>query len=141
MKRLAAALGLLAVGVTVAFASGLAGAAPDPPATGADAAAIRVLPTGQQPVAGAEVVGPPGASTDVSGFSYPDDGSVVRLGSASGYGVPGSIVRHALDSDGGLATSAVLGMIRRAGCHAKPSRPVAWTSAPRKASSRHRARF
>jgi len=84
VKRLAAALGMLAVGVSAALASGLAGAAPDPPATGADAAAIRVLPTGQQPVAGAEVVGPPGASTDVSGFAYPDDGSVVRLGSASG---------------------------------------------------------
>src|SRR5206468_2624305 len=50
----------------------------------ADAAAIRVLPTGQPPVAGAEVVGPPGASTDVSGFAYPDDGSVARIGSASG---------------------------------------------------------
>jgi Peptidase family M23 len=85
VKRLVAGfMVVLAAGVATALVSGLAGAASDPPATEASAAAIRVLPAGQQPVSGAEVVGPPGASTDVTGFSYPDDGSVVRIGSATG---------------------------------------------------------
>jgi murein DD-endopeptidase MepM/ murein hydrolase activator NlpD len=61
----------------------MAGAA-GKPATQATAAAVRILVLGQAPLAGAEVVGPPSASTDVTGFSYPDDGSVVRIGSATG---------------------------------------------------------
>ena len=61
----------------------MAGAA-QKPATAATAAAVRILVLGQPPLSGAEVVGPPSASTDVTGFSYPDDGSVVRIGSATG---------------------------------------------------------
>jgi murein DD-endopeptidase MepM/ murein hydrolase activator NlpD len=76
---------VLAAGVAAALASGLAGAAASDPAdTEANAAAIRVQPAGQPTVSGAEVVGPPGASTDVAGFSYPDDGSILRVGSATG---------------------------------------------------------
>jgi murein DD-endopeptidase MepM/ murein hydrolase activator NlpD len=74
--------GLLAVVAAGALVAGLAGAA-DKPTTAATVAGIRVAAAGQQPVGGAELVGPPGASTDVSGFAYPDDGSVVRVGSAS----------------------------------------------------------
>ena len=61
----------------------MAGAA-QKPSTAATAAAVRILVLGQPPLSGAEVVGPPSASTDVTGFSYPDDGSVVRIGSATG---------------------------------------------------------
>jgi murein DD-endopeptidase MepM/ murein hydrolase activator NlpD len=75
--------GVLAAGGAAALVAGLAGAA-GKPATVATAAAVQILVAGQAPVAGAEVVGPPGASTEVAGFSYPDDGSVVRIGSASG---------------------------------------------------------
>ena len=77
---LSAAL-LAAIGAIVA---GLAGAAGSTPSTDATAAAIRIVVPGQPTVSGAEVVGPPAASTEVAGFSYPDDGSVVKVGSASG---------------------------------------------------------
>ena len=75
--------GVLAAGGAAALVAGLAGAA-GKPVTAATAAAVRVVVAGQPSVAGAQVVGPPGAATEVTGFSYPDDGSVVRIGSASG---------------------------------------------------------
>jgi hypothetical protein len=77
--------GVLAVGSASAAAlvAGMAGAA-GKPVTEASAAAVRIVVPGQPSVAGAAVVGPPGAATTVTGFSYPDDGSVVRVGSASG---------------------------------------------------------
>ncbi len=75
--------GLLAAGGAAALAAGLAGAT-GKPTTSATAAAVRITVPGQPPVAGAEVVGPPGASTQVTGYSYPDDGSIVKVGSASG---------------------------------------------------------
>ena len=75
--------GVLAAGGAAALVAGLAGAAAKP-VTAASAAAVRIVVAGQPSVAGAQVVGPPGAATEVTGFSYPDDGSVVRIGSASG---------------------------------------------------------
>jgi murein DD-endopeptidase MepM/ murein hydrolase activator NlpD len=84
VRRVVARLGgVLAVAGAAALVAGLAGAA-GKPATEATAAAVRILILGQSPLSGAEVVGPPSASTDVTGFSYPDDGSVVRIGSATG---------------------------------------------------------
>jgi murein DD-endopeptidase MepM/ murein hydrolase activator NlpD len=79
--RLALAIGALA---TIAAVAGLAGAAPKEQQTGATAVAIRIAVPGAPDVKGGEVVGPPGASTDVAGFAYPDDASIVRLGSAAG---------------------------------------------------------
>ena len=85
MRRLVARLvGVLAAGGVAALVAVMAGEAAGKPSTEATAAAVRILVAGQSPVAGAEVVGPPGASTEVTGFSFPDDGSVVRIGSASG---------------------------------------------------------
>ena len=75
---------LLAVSGLAAAIAGLAGAAESNVSTEATAAAIRILPAGQPAVSGAEVVGPPAAATDVAGFSYPDDGSILKVGSASG---------------------------------------------------------
>jgi murein DD-endopeptidase MepM/ murein hydrolase activator NlpD len=80
----AAVLVALVAGAVTSLVASMAGAAPASGATEATAAAVRVLVPGQPAVSGAEVVGPPGASTTVTGFSYPDDGSVLRLGSASG---------------------------------------------------------
>ena len=76
----------LAVGglVLVATVGGLAGAAPKQQQTAATAVAVRIAVPGVPDVKGGEVVGPPGASTDVAGFAYPDDASIVRLGSAAG---------------------------------------------------------
>ena len=84
MRLAAATLVALAAGAVTSLVATMAGAAPAKAATEATAAAVRVLVPGQAAVSGAEVVGPPGASTDVTGFSYPDDGSVLRIGSASG---------------------------------------------------------
>ena len=85
MRRLLSRLvGVLVVGGGVALVGVMAGEAAGEPVTEATAAAVRILVAGQPPVAGAEVVGPPGASTDVTGFAFPDDGSIVRIGSASG---------------------------------------------------------
>jgi murein DD-endopeptidase MepM/ murein hydrolase activator NlpD len=82
--RAVAGLGvLLLAGAAASLVATMAGAAAQP-ATEATAAAVRILVPGQPAVSGAEVVGPPGASTAVTGFAYPDDGSVLRLGSASG---------------------------------------------------------
>jgi murein DD-endopeptidase MepM/ murein hydrolase activator NlpD len=82
-RIVARAAGVLAVGAAAALVASMAGAASDP-VTEATAAAVRILVTGQATVSAAEVVGPPGAATSVTGFSYPDDGSIVRMGSASG---------------------------------------------------------
>ena len=79
--RLALAVGALAA---IAAVAGLAGAAPKEQQTAATAVAIRIAVPGTPDVKGGEVVGPPGASTDVAGFGYPDDASIVRLGSAAG---------------------------------------------------------
>ena len=79
--RLSLAVGVLAA---IAAVAGLAGAAPKEQQTAATAVAIRIAVPGSPDVKGGEVVGPPGASTDVAGFAYPDDASIVRLGSAAG---------------------------------------------------------
>ncbi len=81
MARLAAAIGALGL---VAAVGGLAGAAPKAQQTTATAVAVRITVPGMPDVKGGEVVGPPGASTAVAGFAYPDDASIVRLGSAAG---------------------------------------------------------
>jgi len=83
--RVAAALLVGAAAVAASIVATIAGAAPPAKSTtDATAAAVRVIVAGQPTVSGAEVVGPPGASTEVTGFSYPDDGSILRVGSASG---------------------------------------------------------
>ena len=68
----------------IAAVAGLAGAAPKERQTAATAVAVRIAVPGAPDVKGGEVVGPPGASTDVAGFAYPDDASIVRLGAAAG---------------------------------------------------------
>lgn len=80
-----ARLGLVfAALIGIATAVGLAGAASKTQQTVASAVAVRISVPGTPDVKGGEVVGPPGASTDVAGFAYPDDASIVRLGAASG---------------------------------------------------------
>ncbi|MEP6892553.1 MAG: M23 family metallopeptidase [Gaiellaceae bacterium] len=82
-SRTRVALGTCTLAV-VAAVGGLAGAAPKEQQTAATAVAVRIAAPGVPDVTGGEVVAPPGASTAVAGFAYPDDASVVRLGSASG---------------------------------------------------------
>jgi len=82
--KVARGLLLLATAVLAAAVGSLAGAAPAKPQTGATAIAVRIAVPGSPDVTGGEVVGPPGASTDVAGFAYPDDGSIVKVGSAAG---------------------------------------------------------
>ena len=79
--RLALVVGALGL---VGAIGGMAGAAPEQQQTTATAVAVRIVVPGAPDVKGGEVVGPPGASTDVAGFAYPDDASIVRLGSAAG---------------------------------------------------------
>ena len=82
-RSLPPALLLVAV-VLVAAVAGIAGAAPGQQQTAATAQAVRIAVPGAPDVTGGEVIGPPGASTGVAGFAYPDDASIVRLGSATG---------------------------------------------------------
>ena len=98
--RFALAVGALAVVATV---GGMAGAAPKQQQTAATAVAVRIAVPGAPDVKGGEVVGPPGASTDVAGFAYPDDASVVRLGSAAG-----TVVAQPGDPASAQATAAAV---------------------------------
>jgi murein DD-endopeptidase MepM/ murein hydrolase activator NlpD len=82
--KVARGLLLLATGALAAGIGGLAGAASQKPQTTATAIAVRIAVPGSPDVNGGEVTGPPGASTDVAGFAYPDDGSIVKIGSAAG---------------------------------------------------------
>ncbi len=78
MRRLAA----LAAVIVVAALVGVAGAAPRPPDAGASALLVKVALPGATPLTSGELVAPP--ATDISApFLYPEDGSVVRVGSSS----------------------------------------------------------
>lgn len=70
--------------VVVGVVAALAVAEPREKQTKATAIAVRIAIPGSPDVTGGDVVGPPGASTSVTGFAYPDDGSIVGLGSATG---------------------------------------------------------
>jgi murein DD-endopeptidase MepM/ murein hydrolase activator NlpD len=79
--RVALAAGVVGV---VGVVATLAVAEPREKQTTATARAVRIAVPGSPDVTGGDVVGPPGASTSVAGFAYPDDSSIVRLGSATG---------------------------------------------------------
>jgi murein DD-endopeptidase MepM/ murein hydrolase activator NlpD len=79
VRRLAALAVLLPA---VALQAGAGGAAERPPDASATALLARVTLPDAQPLTSGELVAPP--ATEVSGpFLYPDDGSVVRVGSST----------------------------------------------------------
>jgi murein DD-endopeptidase MepM/ murein hydrolase activator NlpD len=72
----------LAAVILVAVVVGGASAAPRPPAANATALLVRVSLPGTAPITSGELVAPP--PTDISApFLYPEDGSVVRVGSST----------------------------------------------------------
>ncbi len=80
MRRLIP-LALLVLAVAVAA---IADAAPSEPEAVGTAVAVRVTQLGLQDQVGLSVYAPPTADDSISGWSYPEDGSVARIGSATG---------------------------------------------------------
>ncbi len=74
---------LLAVPLLVALIVSLAAAAPQQPEALATAVISRVAQPGLPDQVSLSVAGPPQVDQDVAGYTYPEDGSIVRIGSAS----------------------------------------------------------
>ena len=66
-----------------AVVAGIAGAAPSPADTHASAVVVRVVVPGQAVTTVAEVAAPPAGQAEQTGWVYPADGSVVRVGTAT----------------------------------------------------------
>ena len=77
-----AAYAIVTLGLAVLVAAVAGAAAPAAPATGATALAVRLLVPGQQQVVGLDAVAPPTA-VESAAWSYPADGSLIRIGLAS----------------------------------------------------------
>jgi len=73
---------LLAVPFLVALVASLAAAAPQQPEALATALISRVVQPGVPDQVSLSLAAPPPADQAVSGYMYPDDGSIVRIGSA-----------------------------------------------------------
>ena len=79
MRRLIP-LALLVLAIAVAA---IATAAPSEPEAVGTAVAARVTQPGLQDEVALSVYAPPAADDSISGWSYPEDGSVARIGSGS----------------------------------------------------------
>ena len=77
-----AAYAIVTLGLAVLVAAVAGAAAPAPPATGATAVAVRLVVPGQQQVVALDAVAPPTA-VESAAWSYPADGSLIRIGLAS----------------------------------------------------------
>jgi murein DD-endopeptidase MepM/ murein hydrolase activator NlpD len=77
-----AAYAIVPLGLAVLVAAVAGAAAPAATETRAAATAVRLLVPGQQPVAGLEAAAPPTA-VESTAWSYPADGSLIRIGLAS----------------------------------------------------------
>jgi len=75
---------LLAVPFLVALVVSLAAAAPPQPEALATAVVSRVVQPGIPDQVSLSLAAPPPADQAVTGYAYPDDGSIVRIGSADG---------------------------------------------------------
>jgi murein DD-endopeptidase MepM/ murein hydrolase activator NlpD len=84
--RAVRAVYLTLVAATAAFVASIAGATPIE-GTGASAFAFRLSVPGQPVVAVLEVAAPPATKSELAGFSYPTDGSLLRAASLSASGV------------------------------------------------------
>ena len=74
---------LLAVPLLVALIVSLAAAAPQQPEALATAVISKVTQPGLPDQVSLSVAGPPQVDQDVTGYAYPEDGSILRIGSAS----------------------------------------------------------
>ena len=73
---------LLAVPVLVALIGSIAAAAPDQPEARATAVPVRIVQPGAPEQIPLSVTAPPTAEQVLPGYAYPEDGSVVKIGSA-----------------------------------------------------------
>ena len=72
----------LAVPVLVALIGSIAAAAPDQPEARATAVPVRIVPPGAPEQIPLSVTAPPSAEQVLPGYAYPDDGTIVKIGSA-----------------------------------------------------------
>ena len=73
---------LLAVPLLVALIGSIAAAAPDQPEARAVAVPVRIVQPGVPEQVAMSVTAPPTAEQVLPGYAYPDDGTVVKIGSA-----------------------------------------------------------
>ena len=111
----------LAVPVLVALIGSIAAAAPDQPEAHATAVPLRIVQPGAPEQIPLSVTAPPTAEQVLPGYAYPDDGSVVKIGSADAQVVaqPGTS-SSAQANTGALAVSLFGGEITVSS--ARPSR-------------------
>ena len=108
MKRVS----LLAAPFLVALVVSLASAAPQQPEALATAVISRVVQPGEPDQISVSVEAPPSADQNVTGYAYPDDGSIVRIGSASAGGIAqAGVSSSAQSSVGALAVALFAGEI------------------------------
>jgi hypothetical protein len=102
----------LAVPVLVALIGSIAAAAPDQPEAHALAVPVRIIQPGVPEQIALSVAAPPSAEQVMPGYVYPDDGSVVKIGSADAQVVaqPGTS-SSAQANTGALAVSIFAGEI------------------------------
>jgi len=102
----------LAVPVLVALIGSIAAAAPDQPEARATAVPLRIVQPGAPEQIPLSVTAPPTAEQVLPGYAYPEDGSVVRIGSADAQVVaqPGTS-SSAQANTGALAVSLFAGEI------------------------------
>ena len=102
----------LAVPVLIALIGSIAAAAPDQPEARATAVPVRIVPTGAPEQIPLSVTAPPSAEQVLPGYAYPDDGTIVKIGSADAQVVaqPGTS-SSAQANTGALAVSLFAGEI------------------------------
>ena len=103
---------LLAVPVLVALIGSIAAAAPDQPEARATAVPVRIVQPGAPEQIPLSVTAPPTAEQVLPGYAYPEDGSIVKIGSADAQVVaqPGTS-SSAQANTGALAVSLFAGEI------------------------------
>ena len=73
---------LVALPVLVALVVSIAAAAPQQPEASATALVTRIVQPGLPDQVSLSIAGPPTAAQDLAGYAFPEDGSIVRVGSA-----------------------------------------------------------
>ena len=103
---------LLAVPVLIALIGSIAAAAPDQPEARATAVPVRIVQPGVPEQIALSVTAPPSAEQVLPGYAYPEDGTVVKIGSADAQVVaqPGTS-SSAQANSGALAVSLFAGEI------------------------------
>ena len=103
---------LVALPVLVALVVSIAAAAPQQPEASATALVTRIVQPGLPDQVSLSIAGPPTAAQDLAGYAYPEDGSIVRVGSADAKvaAQPG-VSSSAQGSVGALAVSLFSGEV------------------------------